>query len=73
VSLPGEEEELEYERSPNPKPFRPNLPEHPDVVKARLFQWHYARGTMGLYYDLYPEDRPAAPEPRPRPPRGEGR
>jgi hypothetical protein len=76
MNTPGErerEEELEFENSPNPKPFRPDLPEHPDARKARLFRWHYARGSMGIYYDLYPEDRPAAPEPRPIPTRGRSR
>jgi hypothetical protein len=66
------EEELEYDRSPNPKPFRPDPPEHPAAMKARLFRWHYARGSMGIYYDLYPEDRPFQPEPR-EPPTGRSR
>lgn len=73
MGTPGEnelEKEFEFEKSPNPNPFKPNPPEHPAVAKARLFQWHYVRGTMGIYYDLYPEDRPAAPEPRPTLPRG---
>ena len=55
------------EKSPNPEPFRPNPAEHPAAAKARLFAWHYAKGTMGIYYDLYPEDRPAEPEPRATP------
>jgi hypothetical protein len=76
MSRPGEKErddELEHEQSPNPKPFKPSPPEDPDVTKARLFAWHQARGTMGLYYDLYPEDRPAESEPCPTPPRGYSR
>jgi hypothetical protein len=67
------DEELEFEKSPNPKPFRLNLAEHPAAAKARLFAWHYAKGTMGIYYNLYPEDRPAEPEPRPTAPRGRER
>jgi hypothetical protein len=59
--------------SPNPDFNRPSPAEQPAVAKARLFQWHYARGTMGIYYDLYPEDCPAAPEPQPAPPRGRER
>lgn len=71
---PGEREhaELEFEKSPNPEPFKPNPAEHSAVAKAQLFAWHYARGTMSLYYDLFPEDRPAAPEPR-LTPRGQER
>ena len=69
----GLEKEFEFENSPNPNPFKPNPVEHPAVAKARLFQWHYVRGTIGIYYDLYPEDRPAASEPRPTPPRGRTR
>jgi hypothetical protein len=68
------EEELEFDKSPNPKPFRPDPPEHPAARKARLFQWHYAKGTMGMYYDMYPEDRPPEREPVPAPqPRGRSR
>jgi hypothetical protein len=66
-------EESEFEKSPNPRPFKPNPTEHPAAVKARLFRWHYTRGTMGIYYDLYPEDRPVKPEPRPTSPRGRER
>jgi hypothetical protein len=76
VSPPDQNEreaESSYQQSPNPKPFKPNPAEHHDVAKARLFAWHYARGTMGIYYDLYPEDRPAEPEPRLTPPRGQER
>jgi hypothetical protein len=76
MSSPGEkerDEELEHEQSPNPKPFKPSLAEHPHVTKARLFAWHYARGTLGLYYDLCPEDHPAEPEPYPTPPQGRSR
>jgi hypothetical protein len=76
MSGPGEkerDEELEFEKSPNPKPFSPNPAEHPAAAKARLFRWHYGRGTMGTYYDLFPEDRPAEPEPRPTSPRGRER
>jgi hypothetical protein len=76
MSRAGEQErdgEGAYDQSPNPRPFKPSPAEHPDVAKARLFQWHYARGTMGIYYDLYPEDRPAELEPRSTPPRGRER
>jgi hypothetical protein len=76
MSTPGETEseaESEFDKSPNPTPFRPNPAEHPAAVKARLFAWHYARGTMGIYYDLYPEDCLAEPEPRPISPRGQER
>jgi hypothetical protein len=59
--------------SPNPDFNRPHPPEHPAVAKARLFQWHFARGSMGIYYDLYPEDRVPKPEPKPAPPRGRSR
>jgi hypothetical protein len=67
------QEELEFEKSPNPKPFRPSPAEHPAAAKARLFAWHDARGTMGTYYDLYPEDRLAEPELRATPPHGRER
>jgi hypothetical protein len=52
--------------SPNPDFNRPAPPEdHPDARKARLFRWHSLQGTMGIYYELFPEDRPAEPEPAP--------
>jgi len=59
--------------SPNADFIRPNPAEHPAVAKARLFRWHYANGTMGLYYELYPEDRPPEPEPRLERPPGRSR
>jgi hypothetical protein len=64
----------EEDDSPNPDFNRPSPPEHPDARKARLFAWHSARGSMGMYYDLYPEDCPPLPEPKPEPkPYGRGR
>jgi hypothetical protein len=60
--------------SPNPDFNRPLPPEHPDARKARLHAWHSACGSLGTYYDLYPEDRPAQPDPKPEPkPRGRSR
>jgi hypothetical protein len=59
--------------SPNPDFNRPLPREHPDATKVRLFRWHQARGSLGTYYDLYPEDRPAQPDPTPSPPRGRSR
>jgi hypothetical protein len=32
--------------------------EKPEAVKARLYQEHKARGTLGTFYDLYPDARP---------------
>jgi hypothetical protein len=76
MTTPGEkerEEELEFEKSPNPRPFKPNRPEHPAVTKARLFRLHSARGSMGTYYDLYPEDRLPEREPKLTPSQGRSR
>jgi hypothetical protein len=53
----------EYDDSLNPDFIRPAPPEDPAARKARLHAWHIARGTLGIYYDLYPEDRPAEPKP----------
>jgi len=54
-------------RPAGPDPVLPDPPEDEDVRKARLFRWHSARGTMGLFWDLYPEDRPPPEEPKPAP------
>jgi hypothetical protein len=69
----GTERDDEFEQSPNPELFKPHPAEHPAAAKARLFAWHYARGSMGTYYDLYPEDRPAEAEPHPARSRGQSR
>lgn len=37
----------------------------PGAERARLYAWHKARGSLGMFYDLYPEMRPAEPEPGP--------
>jgi hypothetical protein len=39
-------------------------PEKAEAVKARLYQEHSARGTLGAFYDLYPDERPRAREVR---------
>ena len=36
--------------------------EKPEAVKARLYQEHRVRGTLGTFYDLYPDERPRARE-----------
>jgi hypothetical protein len=62
----------EDDYSPNPDFNRPSPAESAAAAKGRLFQWHSARGTMGIYYDLYPEDRIPQPEPSAKP-HGRGR
>jgi hypothetical protein len=57
----------EDDDSPNPDFNRPSPPESREARKARLFQWHYNRGTMEMYYDMFPEDRPPKREPEPEP------
>jgi hypothetical protein len=35
-----------------------------EAVKAGLYREHRARGTLGAFYDLYPDQRPRAREVR---------
>ena len=64
----------EDDDSPNPDFNRPSPPQSAAAEKRRLFQWHSARGSMGTYYDLFPEDRPPKREPEPAPaPKQHGR
>jgi hypothetical protein len=46
--------------SDNPSPRPPALgeAERYEVERAADFAWHKNAGTMGLYYQLYPLDRP---------------
>jgi hypothetical protein len=48
-----------------------NSPNPPQIIgapqrqssKMELYEYHKNAGTLGLFYDLYPELRPRAPEP----------
>jgi hypothetical protein len=48
--------------SANPEHNRP-IREDQEALRARLFMWHQARGTLGLFYELYPDQRPIEQEP----------
>lgn len=47
--------------------------ERATAEKARLYLVHKAHGSLGIYYLLYPEDRPAPPRERGRDREDEGR
>ena len=53
--------------SPNP-PFAIGIPENedPDTLRARLFQYHRANGSLGDYYAMYPDDAPRSQPERQR-------
>ena len=44
-----------------------NLIDHekPERERLRLYFYHKNAGTLDVYYQLYPLDRPVEPEPRP--------
>lgn len=49
----------EREYSPNPDFNRP-VREHPEATRARLYDYHRRSGTLEMYYEMYPSDRPHA-------------
>ena len=36
--------------------------EKADAIRAALYQWHKAHGSLGVYYSLYPDDAPIRPQ-----------
>jgi len=52
------DKDREREYSPNPDYVRSAPREHPDAERSRLYQYHRAAGTMELYFEMYPLDRP---------------
>jgi len=48
--------------SANPEHNTP-IREDEEALRARLHMWHQARGTLGLFYDLYPDQRQIDKEP----------
>ncbi len=59
------------EKDDVPDSKKPPLHEHPDDARVRLYWWHKRAGTLGIYYYMYPEDRP--PDVEAEPPRTGGR
>jgi hypothetical protein len=59
----------ELDNAPDSK--KPPLYEQPDDMRARLYHWHKRSGTLGIFYSLYPLERP--PDSEPTPPRSSGR
>jgi hypothetical protein len=63
---------------PNPPSIRPDsfealtADEKAAVRRAELYATHKARGTLGVYYLLYPDERPPDP-PRPASHENDGR
>jgi hypothetical protein len=51
------DKDREKEYSPNPDFNRP-INEHPEATRARLHDYHRRAGTLGTYYEMYPDDRP---------------
>jgi hypothetical protein len=67
MSRPGEkqlEAELEFEESPIRSRSGPIQPNILPLSQRGCLHGTTPRGAVGIYYDLYPEDRPAEPEPR---------
>jgi hypothetical protein len=60
--------------SVNPEHNAPLVPEEQRnlMERARLYELHKAHGSLGVFYDLYPEMRPT-PEPEPEQKRGRSR
>ena len=53
------------EKSINP-PHNPIDHEKPERERLRLYYYHKNAGTLGVYYEQYPEYRPPGREPQPR-------